>query len=442
MLAVNIVHNSWNVLDGYASTSFFQGVNQPSPKERQNEVAHVGEKNGEKEAQKHLQHQNNQTRLESLVEKQSQPQRNQSHALENKTQPGIQVKEIQPETSEKNQTDKGSLPENYAQDRSGKQSSQINQIAAAPIPVKQPTWKFVPFPHLSLPVGNDAICKWTHESNDQNSTLSRDKIQQAAHFEGMCLPQKPNRDIHVFSSADAIECLSQAERVVLTGDSYTRQLYIGLRDILMNDPNTTQLRDSTRRFNAITRSQADLQKLGDGKNTTESHPLVELICYYECYGVPVPDHGITLPFEEVCLDCLQKNPFANNTINNTALFVGSGAHVLNVHNWNATETISVMAEFMKGMPRMIYISLPERKDIKNGMTIYKGLQNAAKDSGATFLDVYHLTESCKVSYGNCKDDSCRPRICSVDGGNHRSRFVNRWKAQLALNMICQKTLDS
>lgn len=32
--------------------------------------------------------------------------------------------------------------------------------------------------------------------------------------------------------------------------------------------------------------------------------------------------------------------------------------------------------------------------------------------------------------------SCYMENCSSDGG-HRARFVNRWKAQLLLNMLCE-----
>ena len=44
-----------------------------------------------------------------------------------------------------------------------------------------------------------------------------------------------------------------------------------------------------------------------------------------------------------------------------------------------------------------------------------------------FLDVFQLT------------DSCNAANCSYDGG-HRSRFVNRFKAQLLLNTLCEYSI--
>ena len=41
-----------------------------------------------------------------------------------------------------------------------------------------------------------------------------------------------------------------------------------------------------------------------------------------------------------------------------------------------------------------------------------------------YLDVFQLTNSCNMEN------------CSYDGG-HRSRYVNRWKAQLLLNTLCE-----
>lgn len=41
-----------------------------------------------------------------------------------------------------------------------------------------------------------------------------------------------------------------------------------------------------------------------------------------------------------------------------------------------------------------------------------------------FLDVYQPTSSCTMAN------------CSYDDG-HRSRYVNRWKAQLLLNIVCK-----
>merc|ERR1711871_575632 len=53
----------------------------------------------------------------------------------------------------------------------------------------------------------------------------------------------------------------------------------------------------------------------------------------------------------------------------------------------------------------------------------------AADPTLPCLDMGHLTSRCEWSN------------CTMDGG-HRSRFVNRMKAQMLLNMICSKPQPS
>ena len=88
--------------------------------------------------------------------------------------------------------------------------------------------KFIPFPHKSL--GSDVNCSW--ETRYINDTKNYDAIQLAAFAEGICTPHNNSTTIHVFSTEEAIECLSSTKQgrnisVTVSGDSYTRQLFIG-----------------------------------------------------------------------------------------------------------------------------------------------------------------------------------------------------------------------
>ena len=56
-----------------------------------------------------------------------------------------------------------------------------------------------------------------------------------------------------------------------------------------------------------------------------------------------------------------------------------------------------------------------------------GLMQSVKDfspHGIPFLDFFELTRACM--WDNCTSD-----------GGHRSRFVNRMKAQMLVNMLCE-----
>lgn len=63
--------------------------------------------------------------------------------------------------------------------------------------------------------------------------------------------------------------------------------------------------------------------------------------------------------------------------------------------------------------------------------VYLGLLPimAPHNSSRPFIDFFQLTRSCFMDN------------CSVDGG-HVTRFVNRWKAQLLLNTICEVVGDA
>ena len=83
--------------------------------------------------------------------------------------------------------------------------------------------------------------------------------------------------------------------------------------------------------------------------------------------------------------------------------------------------------------RTIYVSQPHyfsREDYPdqsaNMERVYRGLlpHVAPENPAHPFLDAYELTKSCQMEN------------CTFDGG-HRSRYVNRWKAQLLLNTLCE-----
>ena len=69
-----------------------------------------------------------------------------------------------------------------------------------------------------------------------------DAIQRAAATESYFEPMvggKPE-PVHIFSTAEARECL-QDKTIVLAGDSYLKQLYVGLADILLGEPDNENM---------------------------------------------------------------------------------------------------------------------------------------------------------------------------------------------------------
>ena len=72
-----------------------------------------------------------------------------------------------------------------------------------------------------------------------------DSTQRAAFAEGICVPPRLNASIHVFSSAEAKECL-RSRRMIISGDSFMKQQFIGLADILLSKKLNGDKEPSTR----------------------------------------------------------------------------------------------------------------------------------------------------------------------------------------------------
>ena len=116
--------------------------------------------------------------------------------------------------------------------------------------------KFIPYPHRTLGSGDSIQCEWETRSNYNTPHL--DFTQRNALTEGICIPPSLSNTIHIFSSDEAIQCLSsniqqRDIRVILSGDSYMKQLYIGLTDILLSKhiSNDKEIMDNVQRSNML-----------------------------------------------------------------------------------------------------------------------------------------------------------------------------------------------
>mmetsp|Transcript_96 Transcript_96/g.205 ORF Transcript_96/g.205 Transcript_96/m.205 type:complete len:338 (+) Transcript_96:144-1157(+) len=308
---------------------------------------------------------------------------------------------------------------------------------------------FVSFPHKALHSGEDAQCRWVTGSPSD----AFDPIQNAAYTEGMCIPPSPHSSLHVFSTAEAIECLSPTIQnlnisITVGGDSYTRQLFIGLADILLGRPSKEEIRDQATRLELVERSN---KELAARHGNDSSFPNVQFPerCFWICFG----SGSSKEPFSVMCSNCI--NSFTKLS-NHAVAVVGAGVHVLgyftrkidhHVPPEKAVEdeavvaavnnTIDDLKRFFILADRTIYVSMPcyqtEKVPLpyKNAThnsaagEIYEGLLPylAPHDKTHPFVDVFQLTRACHMDN------------CSYDGG-HRSRYVNRWKAQLLLNTLC------
>ena len=285
--------------------------------------------------------------------------------------------------------------------------------------------KFIPYPHRTLGSGDSIQCQWETRHNYNTSSLL-DFTQKNALTEGVCIPSTLSNTLHIFSSDEAIQCLSSKTqqrdiRLILTGDSYMKQLYIGLTDILLSKhiSNDVEIIGRIHRNQVLDKAQYWMKKRYKSNNGG-SFPFVQYRCEEECYGRKKLD---------VCSKCI--NSFSRRNNNTRAggkddvWVVGVGVHTFKERaNRQVNATVQQIQHFLQreeGHNQTIYVSPPAGS--MEG--VYRDLlpHLAPENPAHPFLDVFQLTKSCTM------------KNCSFDGG-HRSRFVNRWKAQLLLNTLC------
>jgi hypothetical protein len=308
-----------------------------------------------------------------------------------------------------------------------------------------PRAKFVPFPHQNLGTGDEgAGCTWTtkpitNDDNDIDETtgIPYDTIQRAAFSQGICLPHSNHtHKLHVFSRAQAIECLSPVMQggrnitVAISGDSYNRQLFIGLADILLGRPWNIEILNSKMRSKLT--DQTNLELLEHHRNDS-TFPNVQYVCSEDCYGMKKS-------LAKACSSCI--NHYTKGNPNAVAV-VGAFVHIHGRLHGNLTAVLNEIWGFLDNSPQVIFNSGPSYETSKvpvqyrnashhqKGEAFYNQIlpHMAPYDEQRPFLDFFQLTRACYMEH------------CSYDGG-HRSRYVNRWKAQLLLNTICTMEADN
>ncbi|KAL3800413.1 hypothetical protein ACHAW5_009091 [Stephanodiscus triporus] len=227
---------------------------------------------------------------------------------------------------------------------------------------------FIPFPHNTLGSGVDMECRWETKALREGDAAKYDSTQRAAFAEGVCVPPRLNSSLRVFSSAEARECL-RFRRVIISGDSYMKQLFVGLADILLS-----------------TKLSRDYQMVGSSNRSKV---------------VASANHYLT----------------ERRRRDNTVAVVGAGVHIEGA-------ALGEIKKFLNLTKRTIFVPMPA--GLNRSREVYEGLLPylAPNHPEHPFLDVFQLTRSCTM------------QNCSYDG-SHRSRYVNRWKAQLLLNTLCE-----
>ncbi|KAL3757820.1 hypothetical protein ACHAWU_006128 [Discostella pseudostelligera] len=237
-------------------------------------------------------------------------------------------------------------------------------------------YRFIPFPYNTLGSGADMQCQW--ETKDMPNPNTYDMIQLTAYREG-----------------EARECLS-SRRVVVSGDSYTKQLFVAMADILVGEllNDDEEILISTQRSQFVEMAQ---QLLASEHEKEPSFPVIEYRCEAECYGKKSS-------FSKICSDCMNSYTLDDD---NFVAVVGAGVHILEGNTLNFT--IREINKFLSLSTRTIFMSTPSSDPTNSSRRdgLYESLlpNLAPRNPQHPFLDVHQLTRSCVM------------KNCSFDGGH-------------------------
>lgn len=287
---------------------------------------------------------------------------------------------------------------------------------------------FEPYPHRR--VFNGFLEYGTYIAGDWERMKPRlygmekkkDSIQWRAMREGVFFPNREKfPKFHIFSSAETLQCI-ESKSIYFFGDSYTRQMFVGFADIILNKPSNVEIMNGSMRIDVVRETSTTLNKHLHKK--TKVRVLIE-----HC------NHGD--------LQCLIDDFQKNQWLASADVLVGNVLiHHLNKHYRNSNvaehylsqlqQLFEIASENLKLTwltgPSYAINLIPElhRNQTAQKPTIFLNFETfkLAKQFGIPIIDMFSLTHSCKW------------RNCSYDGG-HRSRFVNRMKAQMLLNNICK-----
>ena len=129
--------------------------------------------------------------------------------------------------------------------------------------------RFVNFPHRDLGKGQASACKWVgRNADDSNDSIvsqllggdlhSPDRMQKRVLEESICVPdsEKSLSQLHLFSTVEARACLSNIS-LAIAGDSYNRQLFIGLGEILLANATNEHITSGAQR-NVLLREMGEV----------------------------------------------------------------------------------------------------------------------------------------------------------------------------------------
>lgn len=289
--------------------------------------------------------------------------------------------------------------------------------------------EFVPFPFRRTSfTDRRAPCAWT-TCTDALRQPRLDHFQRAMLAKGVCIP--PTSKLALYSVEEARHCL-RGRTVHFSGDSYERQLFIAMSDLLTNSTDKREVGTGPARFHEVA-------KMNDKLRGMPGLQGVQFVCrdQSQCYGIG----NDALDNCAECLASMSSKPDARVVGTTIHLFKKDGTY----DEKSEREVRQAIQDFLVKVPSVIWTTGPSysKKDIPAQyrekmpldkttqlyleMTKKKGTLRTTRrwhEDGIPYLDFFEMTHSCH--WDNCTTD-----------GGHRARFVNWVKIQMLLSKLCR-----
>eukprot|EP01041_Mallomonas_annulata_P014679 gene14679-31211_t len=283
---------------------------------------------------------------------------------------------------------------------------------------------FSEWPHQRIFDGDLGFGNWiAGRSYGLDGLKLIDNIQRRAIVDGYFIPTRFPNKVHIFSAAEARNCL-KGKTIIVTGDSYMKQMFIGLADIILGDPANSEIVGGRKREAVLLDRQRRMKEI------EKSLRLYASWGYEKCLHLDIS--CLLTSFQEDIVKLTKADAIVVNVL----------VHHVDLHSKDPDlieKYIKTLESFFSSTPLKITWCLGPKYDFMKVPEAFKNitLTRPTDKMNRAVLDMRPLIHNrIPILDFSTLTGRCQWSNCSVDGG-HRARFVNRMKAQILLNNLCE-----
>ena len=251
----------------------------------------------------------------------------------------------------------------------------------------------------------------------------------------------------MFKAEEAQACL-QNNRVVIIGDSYMRGMFIGLVDVVKG--NLTHESRHVRTSKALSKMTYDYNLEDLKSDTFRVGHVTQQNYFVDKSHTPLgtrlkANDEVILKYDYVVINSLihevKFRVVQQLKLSDTKLLQLLVSKIIEYIKYVQAKKPSIKFVWVTGTGyRLDLVPRGYREHQTNRRMLWfnTGIVKALHRIGIPFLDIFHMTELCKDL--RCFDGHQDKSMKTIDG-SHKSRFVNRMKAQMLMNYLCPPQVD-